>query len=440
MKKRIKNQLQELPKAVGIYKFYNKEGKVLYIGKALNLRTRVGSYFKKGHDNRPHIIPMIPKIYNIETIKTENEIDALILEAALIKKYQPKYNVMMKDDKSYSWIYISTEKEIPQVQVVRSLSKEDYKKGKLFGPYPKGSAVRRIFTYLRNLYPFCACKNEREEKKYYEMGLCPGPQIGKISIRDYRKKLNKLIKFLEGDVDKPVKTLKGEMKSYADNLNFEKAAEIRDRISDLEYLTQKINADAFETEEGYKKKIRKKRKSEVELLSKELDKCLDINVPKLERIECYDISNIQGKYAYGSMVVALDGKLRNDHYRAFKIKTVKQANDYKMLYETLSRRLKHIGRQSEVSLGSKPDLILIDGGKGQISKLAELIPSNVILLGISKGRKYKRKGARKRNEFWSRDGEQIHLKNTKILVRLRDESHRFAIKYYRNRHRKELFS
>ncbi|MBD3329181.1 hypothetical protein GF357_01675 [Candidatus Dojkabacteria bacterium] len=433
----IAKQLEKVPRSYGIYKFFDVEAKILYIGKANNLKSRVTSYFQDEHLDRPTIIPMIPLIAKIQTIETANEIEALILEAALIKQYNPPYNIMLKDDKSYAWIYISNRKKIPQVKVVRSINKNEYKSGRLFGPYPRGNATKRLFSYIRKLYPFCNCKNDREELLYYQMGLCPGPNIGKVSPEEYKENIRDLIKFLSGRKKSPIKDLEKKMKSYAADNDFEKAAELRDRINDIKYLTDKLEIGYVETEQDFLKKQREIFKQEITKLSSEL------GYNAINRIECYDISNIQGKLAYGSMVVYQNGQIRKDHYRIFKIRTIKSADDPKMLHETVSRRLKHVAISSDdESLNSKPDLILIDGGKTQLSALDKVVPGDILLLGITKGRKYKRKGKRQKDEFWLRKMpnsnnqeassiSQIKLKNIKILVNLRDEAHRFAVKHHR---------
>ncbi|MCA9375029.1 GIY-YIG nuclease family protein, partial [Candidatus Dojkabacteria bacterium] len=198
MEQRIQELIDLIPRRTGVYKFYDQNGELLYIGKALNLNSRVTSYFRQDHTDRPHIIPMIPKIYNIEYIETENEVEALVLESALVHKQQPKYNVMLKDDKSYAWIYISTHEKVPRIEIVRSIDPKSFKNGRLFGPYPSGRAVLQVFRYIRKLYPFCTCKNPKEPCLYYHMGLCPGPHFDYISHEEYMKNIGEIIKFLQG--------------------------------------------------------------------------------------------------------------------------------------------------------------------------------------------------------------------------------------------------
>ncbi len=430
---KTKEILEQLPTSCGVYKFFDKENKLLYIGKASNLKQRVSSYFHDNHVDRPHIIPMIPLIEDIKFIQTVNEVEALILESALIKKYQPKFNIDLKDDKSFGWIFISTKADIPQVKIVRSIKKADYKGGRLFGPYPHGIVIKRVYKYLRMIFPFCNCKNDREELLYHQIGLCPGPIIGKISKEDYKKSINKLIDFLSGRRVSPIRALSKRLDLLIKEQRFEEAQKISEKIKDLQYITQRIDIDHLSNEQDYRIKRESTLKKSNEMLAKEL------KLERINRIECYDISNIGGDFSYGSMVVANDGIINTSGYRAFKIKTVEGANDYASLNEVLSRRIIHIDNNSkDQSLNTKPDIILIDGGKGQVKAVADIVPKDIILMGISKGRKFARAGRKKSNQYWSRQGELITIKSDFVLVNLRDEAHRFAIKFYRQGHNKSL--
>ncbi len=409
------NLLKNIPQKGGVYKFLDDKKEILYIGKALNLKTRVSSYFTSTHSDRPHIIKMLQYIKDVETITTENEIESLILESALIKKYRPKFNVLAKDDKSFSWIYISTQDEFPRVKIVRSIKKDEIKKGKLFGPYPKGNATKRLFNYIRKIYPFCTCTNPKEPCLYYHLNLCPAPFQGKISKEDYRKNINGIINFLSGRKKNIVSSLKKEMEVYAKTKDFEKAAILRDKINDLEYISQKISVSPFEAEDEY-------FASKLTSLKEELF------LKKLSRIECFDISNIQGQFAFGAMSVAIDGRLDNSEYRIFKIRETNKPDDPKMLFEVLYRRIK---KYTDLD---KPDLILIDGGISQLSVLKNIIPKDIKVIAISKGKRMKRKNVKQVDEFWTYDSDEyknIKIKSIKLLVELRDEAHRFGIKYHR---------
>jgi len=432
----IQSKLDTLPEKPGIYKFLDEEGSILYIGKAINLRNRVKSYFKNDLYDRPRIRQMMPFVHDIEIQETNNEIESLILESLLIKQYQPKYNSDLKDDKSYSWLYISTNEEFPTVKIIRKITSKEFRKGKLFGPYPSGYTIKRIFSYLRKMYPFCTCKeNQSNECLYFHLGLCPGPYHGHISKEDYRKNINEIIKFLKGRKRGHIVTLEREMKEYSKKKDYEKAALLRDRINDLKYLSERIDIGRDDTEESYKEKRERVLRGNFENLKVEL------GLKKLSRIECYDISNIQGKLAYGSMVVAVDGEIDHGEYRIFKIKSLDTPNDPLMLKEVMERRF---SEKKKDKYKADPDIVLIDGGKSQLGVLSDSVPSNILLLGISKGKRLKRKGVRQVDEFWScYQGvtERVDILNSSILTDLRDEAHRFAILHHRKaRQAKSVYS
>ena len=217
------------------------------------------------------------------------------------------------------------------------------------------------------------------------------------------------------------------MKTYSQNKQYEKAAELRDKIADLKYLGSSLTGDFFEDEKSYELRKESLYKKVFSELGKEL------KLTKLERIECYDISNIQGQEAYGSMVVNENGEIKNNEYRIFRIKESNTPNDPMMLKEVLTRRFKN------EKMSKHPDVVLIDGSKGQLSVVASAVPHGVLLLGISKGKRLKRKGLKPKDEFWVHKGgetDRIYIRNEKLLINLRDEAHRFAIKSMRNMKRK----
>ncbi len=425
------SKLEYLPQKTGVYKFYNKDGVIIYIGKALNLRNRVLSYFNSSLNDRPYVKKMIPLISDIKVVETNNEIESLVLESTLIKKFKPKFNSDLKDDKSYVWIYISTKDTFPTVKIVRNINTEDMSKGKLFGPYPNSSSAKRVFTYLRKLYPFCTCSKTKlgKEKKclYLHLGLCPGPYQGLISKEEYKENINEIIAFLKGKKRGHILELQKQMREYSINEEFEKAAKLRDKIEDLNYLGENIDFAINDTEESYTERRKKLLLKNFTQLKEEL------KIPKLSRIECYDISNIQGKEAYGSLVVAENGEIVRNKYRIFKIKSLDTPNDMHMLKEVIARRFDN---RNASKYEKNPEVVLIDGGLVQLSVLEPFVPKEIKLLGITKGRKYKRKGGRLLDEFWEisrATGEvnKIKLSNKEILIDLRDEAHRFAIIHHR---------
>jgi excinuclease ABC subunit C len=429
MNLKLQKKLETLPHSPGVYRFKDKNGTILYIGKAINLYNRVHSYFRNDLDDRPWVRQMVPLIEDLEVIEAGNEIEALVLESALIKKYEPKYNSDLKDGKSYAWIYISTKDKFPTVKIVRALNAKEYKNGELFGPYPSGLAVKRVFTYLRKLYPFCnCCKEGSKESLYYYLGLCPGPYQGHITEEGYRKNINEIIKFLKGRKKGQIEDLEKQMRRYSKEKKYEKASVLRDKINDLKYLGEKIGFSYFDTEEEYTQKRKNTLKKNFDGLRTEL------GLAKLNRIECYDISNIQGKEAYGSMVVAQDGEIRRNEYRIFKIRSLNTPNDPAMLTEVLQRRF------SNTDFNILPDIVLIDGGKSQLGVVRKVIPSGIFILGISKGKRHKRHGGRLIDEFWGLfegDVRQLDIQNNSILIDLRDEAHRFAITHHRKARSKD---
>ena len=429
MEKNLELKLSTLPQGTGIYKFLDKKNIVLYVGKALNLRNRVRSYFQSDISDRPRIKQMMPFVFDLEVVETNNEIESLVLEAALIKELKPKYNTDLKDDKSYAYIFITTKDEFPTVKIVRNITDKELKQGEIFGPYPNSMSTRRIFTYLRKIYPFCTCKSNQEtECLYYHLGLCPGPYHGHISKENYRKNIDEIIKFLKGRKKGQILELEKQMKGYSRNKKYEEAALLRDKINDLKYLGEKIDIDYGELGSKY---ISRRR----EILKKTFKEIgIELGIKDLHRIECYDISNIQGKDAYGSMVVAQDGEIRRDLYRIFKIKGEDTPNDPVMLKEVLNRRFKSIGKRDDESFDTKPDIVLIDGGKSQLGVVEGSIPKNVLLIGISKGKRLKRRGLKLLDEFWMLENEksiQVSIQNSNIFINLRDEAHRFAITHHR---------
>lgn len=425
----LQQKLKLLPKTSGIYKFKDQEKRILYIGKAINLFSRVNSYFSDQLFDRPRIVLMIPLISDVEVIETSNEIEALVLESALIKKYQPEYNMEHKDDKSYAYLYIDTQNEYPTVRITREVTKK-MRRGKIFGPYPSGKSIKQVFNYLRRLYPFCT-DDPKKPCFYSHIGLCPGPSATK---EEYRVNINNIVKFLQGRKRTHIKDLEREMNRLSKEKEYEKAAMLRDRINDLKYLGSKINFTYDRSEEEYIKSKKEINIQSMEELSNEL------GIKNLSRIECYDISNISGMYSYGSMTVAINGELKQSMYRIFKIKEEGEPNDPAMLLEVLNRRLKHINSDTDESLGTKPDLILIDGGVSQLSFLLKTLSTDIPLMGISKGKRIKRRGAKRIDEFWITRKQlvfPIKLQTSSILIKLRDEAHRFAIIHHRNLRKKK---
>jgi len=380
--------IKNLPNTPGVYLMKDSRGKILYIGKASLLKKRVSSYFERPLNSR--LEKMFGKVKKIDYQTTNSVIEALILEANLIKKYQPKYNVKLKDDKSFVNIIISKE-DFPRVFVGRPRQK--IIKGKIFGPYTSTKSARQALRILRKIFPFRHCRRlPKKACTYYQIGQCLGPCVSACSKEDYKKMIHHLTLFLQGRKRGLIQTLKKEMNLEAKRENFERAAVLRNRIYALEHIRDValISDDARESVDG---------------------------VPS--RIEAYDISNISGKSATGSMVVFTNGKINKDEYRLFRIRKVKGIDDIASLKEVLARRLKH----KEWRL---PDLIIIDGGRGQLNGVLTVLryfKLNIPVVAIAKGPKRK-----KADLYFSK--KSLHL-DKKILLQIRNEAHRFAIKYHR---------
>lgn len=393
---------QTLPSSPGIYFFRDKSGKLLYIGKAINLKRRVASYFQSASgrirlDSR--IQEMISKISKIDFRAADSVIEALILEANLIKKYQPFYNIKLKDDKSFVNIAISKE-EFPRVFTMRLNAKRLFKNlkiKKLFGPYPSAGAARTALKILRRIFPFRGLEKTREGERFYREIL----KIPEEKAR-YGKGIKNLMFFLSGKKKRIIGDLKKEMAQSAKSKNYEEAARLRDQIFALEHI------------------------QDVALI-KEADWSEDLGPTKAPaRIEAYDISNIFGEYAVGSMAVFTDGKIDKDQYRRFRIRQVKGISDTAMIKEVLERRFNH-------NEWRFPDLIIIDGGAGQLNAAKNMLENRglkIPLISIAKGPT--RKGEKL---FMTKNAPNL---DKKIILAIRDEAHHFAISYHRKLKRSAL--
>jgi excinuclease ABC subunit C len=419
-----------LPETPGVYLMKDADGAILYVGKAGNLRRRVSSYFERPHDVR--IEALVRKIKKIDYQRADTALEALILEAELIKKLTPPFNVREKDDKSFLYVEITKEK-FPRVTLVRGNKSGN---GKLFGPFTSASSLRDALKILRRIFPWnIHPPNFFSEKKLggqarpcfdYEIGLCPGTCIGAITREDYLKNIGRLELFLEGKKKQVVRSIEKEMTSASKALDFEWAEKLRRQLFALKH----IRDTALITDQNFQ---------------------FPISNFQTYRIEGYDISNISGTSAVGSMVVFENGEPNKAEYRKFKIKTVFEPNDVGMITEILERRLKHlvtsdkgqVTRDKEVpNINNKkdhvpyhlshvarqwplPNLILVDGGLAQANAVKKVLMRaglKIPIVGIVKGPE------RKRNDIIGAIPKGV---NKATLVRVRDEAHRFAISYHR---------
>ena len=535
--------LKLVPPLPGCYIYYDENGEIIYIGKAKNLKKRVSSYFQKKHD-RVKVAVLVSKIEKMEYIITDSEVEALILEAHLIKKHKPKYNILLKDDKKYPYFLI-TDEDYPRITVVRKKN-TNQDKGRYYGPYTNSRAMYSTLDFLKKIFPLKQCKTPKFSNRpclYYHIGKCLAPCQNKVTPEEYQNLVNQVELFLSGKQSELIKKLKIQMEEYAKSEQFEKAARMRDSYMDLQktlehqkvvYENTKLNEDIIATiyDEGifvfvilliregrlidkkefvyfvenedkteffktvfqeyysslmlefpdkivstdleelnektlyqdwlehisHKKikisygkakqgkelsnlaiknakivfdnaKIKKMSdiRNDFNEVGSYLQKTLNLsNFPN--RIECYDISHIQGTNTVASMVVFHNGLSKKTAYRKFKIKTTEgKPDDFLSMKEVLTRRLNKLGDKN----WEKPDLIIIDGGKGQLSSVMQVVEE----MGIT-GIDFISLAKREEEVFLPNQSEPIRIpinSNAMFLIqRIRDEAHRFAITYHRD--------
>jgi excinuclease ABC subunit C len=546
----LKDSVQNAPRGTGIYLMKDEHNTVIYVGKSKNLRTRVRSYFG-GKDTRPMIPFLMSRVKDMEFIVTNTEKEALILENSLIKKHKPRYNVTFKDDKNYFNIRIDLRDKFPRLQLVRRIKRDG---AQYFGPYSSSAAVKETLQFLQKIFPLRTCKdvefNARQRPCIeYEIKRCLAPCCNLIGSEDYERIVKDAIIFMDGHGKKLISRLKKRMIVAANELDFEKATTLRDRMNAISETLEKQQAvsTAFKDQDVFglygsgdlvqvclvfvrkgtmlgakqiplfnvgvnsaevlssllkqyydggvfipqeiiiSETIEDKRVIEEWLTEKRKGKKVTIVVPKRgdrvrllsiavnnaenvftterirkddeekalnklaerlglkkipHRIECFDVSNVGGHYAVGSMVSFFDGKPDTSGYRRFKIKTIEGADDYSMMYEILKRRYRNAT--------DFPELIVIDGGKGQLnvalSVLEELKISDIDVIGLAKEHRGEKEISffRKGKTKIDKEEDRIYLPMRKnpvylsrypsalfVLQRVRDEAHRFAVSYHR---------
>ncbi|MFW6118479.1 MAG: excinuclease ABC subunit UvrC [Chloroflexota bacterium] len=540
-------QLKALPAKPGVYLFKDKEGKVIYVGKAANLNNRVKSYFGASSSLSNKVQGLVAKIQDFEFVVTNSEQEALILECNMIKKYTPRYNVRLKDNKTFPYLKIDINEDWPGVNITRRVEKDG---ARYFGPFTSAGSVRKTLRLVKKIFPFRSCHKRIEGKDKrpcldYYIHRCLGPCIGAVEKQEYHDVINQVILFLQGKQELVLHELNTKMKAAAQQFQFERAALLRDQIKaiveviegqkiaialqgekDIIGLAQNekhayvqlfsirnnklIGQDHFIMEgvqddspgqimtsfvkqyytsasyipplillqhpvdepavlskwlkqqrgskvelqvpqRGAKKKLvdaaaenaarglelAQAKEMRVEIMSSGLRELKNrLRLPKMpRRIECYDVSNIQGALAVASMVVLEKGWPKPAYYRRFRIKTVAGSDDYAMLQETLRRRFKR-GLTGEGTWAIIPDLVLIDGGKGQLNAALQLRQElgldSIPIASLAK---------EKEEVFIPGDPQPVHIAKDSpalhILQRARDEAHRFAISYHRRLRHKE---
>lgn len=535
-------QLQTLPDNPGIYQFLDKEGKIIYVGKAKNLKKRVSSYFRQNHEYGKTRV-LVKKIHKIDHIVVPTETDALLLENNLIKKYQPRYNVLLKDDKTYPWICIKNER-FPRIFTTRNLIKDG---SEYFGPYTSMRTVRTLLEMIKELYKIRTCNYDLSKEKIdqgrykvcleYHLGNCLGPCEGYQTHADYQEQISAIREILKGNFKDSIYRFKNKMNSLASEMKFEDAQEFKEKIEILENYQSKStvvnskinNVDVFsvvsDQEYGYvnflqisfgsiirahtiemKKKLDESDRELLELaitelrsrfnsLSKEIlvpfevdvVKDVKVSIPKLgdkkrilelsirnaklyrqerfkqlkitdpdrhvnrimaqmkkdlrlnhepRHIECFDNSNIQGTNPVAACVVFKDGKPSKKDYRHFNIKTVTGPDDFASMEEVVHRRYKRLIDQAE----PLPQLIIIDGGKGQLSSALKSLDhlglrNKIAIIGIAK---------RLEEIYYPGDSIPLYLdkksETLKIIQQLRNEAHRFGITFHRQKRSKSAIN
>ena len=543
MNEKLQQTLKLIPTLPGCYIYYNSEDEVIYVGKAKNLKRRVYSYFHKKHHDSVKVAVLVSQIEKMEYIITDSEVEALILESHLIKKYKPKYNILLKDDKKYPYFLI-TDEDYPRITVVRKKNLNP-DKGRYYGPYTDARAMYSTLDFLKKIFPLKQCKTPKFKNRpciYYDIGRCMAPCQNKISSDEYKNIIAQAELFLKGKQSELLKKLMEEIQKYSDTEQFEKAARLRDSYYDLQKTLErqkvvtentKLNEDVlyFLYENGIfvavvmnireGRLIDKKQfaypnnfdedmtilietflkdyystiqqdfpdkiiSSHLEVLDKktyeewlnilsgknikitygktqkglELLKLAEKNAQNLMdtskieetnklknnfnevgsyiaeklgltnfpyRMECYDISHIQGTNTVASMVVFINGIAKKSEYRKFKVNSTEgKPDDFLSMKEVLTRRFNNLGKKG----WDKPDLIIIDGGKGQLSSVMQIVDK----MGIN-GIDFVSLAKREEEIFKPHQSKPVvFAKNSNALFlfqRIRDEAHRFAITYHR---------
>lgn len=553
----IEEELKKLPDKPGVYLMHDKDDVIIYVGKAVSLRNRVRQYFQSSRAKGPKIETMVTKIAWFEYIITDSEMEALVLECNLIKENKPKYNTMLKDDKTYPYIKVTTHEPFPRVMIVREMKKDN---ARYFGPYTSAGAVKDTIELIHKLYQIRTCSRKLPEQTgkgrpclNYHIHQCQAPCQGYVTEEEYKKSVQEVLSFLGGDYDKLLKKLEADMYAAAEKMEFEEAASCRELLYSVQKVAQKqkitdstgedrdilglavdgddavvqiffvregkiIGRDHFhlsvgtgdskeqiltgfikqfyagtpfipkeiyipvmvededlicdwlKTRRGQKVSLCLPKKGEkvrlVELAQKNAELILSQNKEKMKReevktigavrelaemlgidsaarIEAFDISNISGFQAVGSMVVYENGKPKRSDYRKFRIRSVEGPNDYASMEEVLSRRFLH-GIEEKKALREKsssgdyssfvrfPDLLLMDGGKGQVNvamKVLEELKLSIPVCGMVKDDNHRTRGLYFNNRELPIDH---HSELFRLITRIQDEAHRFAIEYHRS--------
>jgi len=433
---RLREKIRHLPKAPGVYLFKDSRGRVLYVGKARDLRSRVASYFQDSADllrsRGPEIARMVGLVVDFDFLDCETEVDALLLENRLIKDIQPPYNERLRDDKTFPYLEITTGDDFPAVWVTR---KPRLSGSKLYGPFTSAAGLRDAVNALQKVFRFRTCeleiREDDETRRHFRpcllhaIGQCTAPCAARISREDYLKDIARLRKLLASKRSVVLRQMRKEMAEASAARNYEEAARLRDRIKAIEALSLSGNPDEDVQPEVFFIDPRKGLEKLAEILGLE-------SAPRT--IEGIDIANLHGEESCGSLVCFIDGKPFKGGYRRFRIKSVEGMDDYAMIREVVTRRYRHAAGGEELY----PDVILIDGGLGQLHAALEAFaamdvrPPMVVSLAKREEELYIQ--ARQRPIRLPRNNEALRL-----LQQVRDEAHRFAQHYHHILRRRRTF-
>lgn len=417
MNEALKQKLKKLPASPGVYFHKNSTGEVIYVGKAAVLKNRVRQYFQKSKkDTKTEAL--VREIADTDWIVVDTEMDALFLESEMIKRYMPKWNILLRDDKTVSYVRITMNEDVPYISFTRNPVDD---RATYIGPFYGKLSVEKAVRILRRIFPYYVKPYTGHKDLDTDLGLTPGIEIGKTTPKNYKKNLKNLIRYIEGDRKKLLNDLEQTMKSEAAKGNYELAAEARDQLLGLKEL---------------KKKIVFSDKEFLDISSdqalKQLQNMLDLEKPP-RRIEGYDISHQSGENTVGSMVVFINGASARNEYRKFKVRTSRN-DDLKSMTEVITRRLKH-------KEWNFPDLIILDGGVTQVNAVLPLVePYDIKLIGRDKSGDHSRNALVKivipgRTEPVELPSDS-HI--AKLIARIDEEAHRFAITYHSLLKRKSM--
>lgn len=434
MSEKLEKKLKELPTSPGVYFHKDASGKIIYVGKAAVLRNRVRQYFQKSRNRDPKTEALVAEIADTDWMVVESEMEALFLEAEMIRRYMPQYNILLRDDKSMTYIRIDYDSDYPTVSTTRRPLDDG---ARYFGPYLSTMSVRQALKLLRRIFPYATKRtpNQKRATLYYHLKLDPGLEEGKTSLEDYRANLRKLIAVIQGKRTSVLKEIERDMKQAAKAADFEQAAKLRNQLFALQNLNKQV---IFSDKEFLDI-------SKDHALNELVDLLTLSSFPK--RIEGYDISHMQGTDVVASMVVFTNGVSNKGEYRKFKTKK-NHNNDFYNMNETLKRRLS----EKNVKAWGKPSLVLIDGGKGQLDAAIQARDEQncekIPLIGLAKREEQiviakNRSNVRLNTDYLHKLGgfmtesDDFILVNVphntnlvKLLQRIRDESHRFAVSYH----------